>query len=404
MRVSTNNIYDTATQSILQQQAALLKTQQQVSTGRRITVPADDPVAAAQALVVSQTDAMNTQYGSNRSAAKGALGLMDSVLDQVSSLIHEARSTSVQAGNAALSNSDRTSLANALQGSLDEMMGLANTRDGSGNYMFSGYQNHTQSFAVVGGVVTYNGDDGSQSLQVSASRQIGVTASGRDIFERILNGNGVFSTAAAGTNTGSGVINQGSVVNAAALTGQNYAINFTVAAGVTTYSVVNTTTATTLSVGNPYTSGQAISFDGMQVQIDGAPANGDQFTVAPSTHQSVFTTMQNLITALRNPVTGSASAAQLQNSINQSLTNFDQSLDNVLRVRAQEGSSLKEIDSLDATGESLGLQYKQQLSELQDVDYAQAISDLTRQQAYLQAAQQSFIKVVSNKLFDFISA
>jgi flagellar hook-associated protein 3 FlgL len=387
---------------MLDQQSALLKTQQQVSTGRRITVPSDDPVAAARALVVSQSEAMNLQFGNNRDAAKTSLGLVDSVLDSVGNVIQDLRSMALEAGDGVLSTADRQSLATAMQGRFNELLGLANSRDGSGNYMFSGFQVGTQPFVPSGGGVSYNGDDGALALQVAASRQMGVTASGRDVFERIRNGNGVFQTAAAGANTGTGIINQGSVVNASLLTGQNYAIVFTVAAGVTTYDLINTTTATTISAGNPYTPNAAITVDGMQVQIEGAPANGDQFTLTPSANQSLFTTIADLITALQTPAAGPTFAAPLANALGRGIANFDQALDNVLKYRADTGAKLNEVDSLDDTGEAIDIQFKQQLSELQDVDYAEAISRLTRQQAFLEAAQKSFIKVVSNKLFDYI--
>jgi len=402
MRISTMSLFETGTRAMLDQQAALFKTQQQVSTGRRITVPSDDPVAAARALVVGQSAAMNTQFGVNRSSAKTSLGQMDTVLDSVGNVIHDIREMAIQAGDGVLSNADRASLASAMQGRLNELLGLANSRDSSGNYLFSGYQVSTQPFVLSGGSVTYNGDDGSLALQVAASRQMGVTQSGRDVFERIRTGNGVFTAAAAGTNTGTGTINQGSVVNASLLTGHNYAVNFTVAAGVTTYAVVDLTTATTLSTGNPYTPSAAITVDGMQVQIDGAPANGDQFTLSPSANQSLFSTIANLITALQTPTTAPTYSAPLVNALGTGIANLDQALDNVLKYRADAGAKLNEVDSLDGTGEALNIDFQQQLSDLQDVDYAEAISRLTRQQTFLEAAQKSFIKVVSNKLFDYI--
>ncbi|KAB2839164.1 MAG: flagellar hook-associated protein 3 [Burkholderiales bacterium] len=402
MRISSMSVYDSGTRSMLEQQTALMKTQQQVATGRRITVPSDDPVAAARALVVSQSEAMNLQFGVNRDAAKAALGLADSVLDSVGLVIQDIRGMAIEAGDGILSNADRQTLATAMQGRFNELLGLANSRDGSGNYMFAGFQVSTQPFVPSGGVVNYNGDDGALELQVAASRQMGVTFSGRDVFERIRTGNGVFTTGAAGGNTGTGTINPGSVVNASLLTGQNYAIVFSVVGGVTTYDVINTTTATTLSTGNPYTPNAAITVDGMQVQIEGAPANGDQFTLAPSANQSLFTTISDLITALQTPTSAPTYSAPLVNALGRAVTNLDQALDNVLKYRANEGAKLNEVDSLDNTGEALNIQFKQQLSELQDIDYAEAISKLTRQQAFLEAAQKSFIKVVNNKLFDYI--
>ncbi|MDP1634649.1 MAG: flagellin, partial [Gallionellaceae bacterium] len=82
--------------------------------------------------------------------------------------------------------------------------------------------------------------------------------------------------------------------------------------------------------------------------------------------------------------------------------NLDNALDNVLNVRATLGLRLGEIDALQVAGENLGLQFKQTLSQLQDTDYNKAISDLTQQQATLQAAQQSFTKVSGLSLFNYM--
>ena len=82
--------------------------------------------------------------------------------------------------------------------------------------------------------------------------------------------------------------------------------------------------------------------------------------------------------------------------------NLSNALDNVLRIRASSGTRAKELDTLNESGDNMGIQYKQQLSDLQDVDYAKAISDLTRQQTYLQATQQAFLKVQGLSLFDYL--
>ena len=257
-------------------------------------------------------------------------------------------------------------------------------------------------FAQTAAGAQYSGDQGQRLSQVSVSRQIAVSDSGTDVFERIKNGNGVFVTAAGAANSGSGVISSGNVVTPASLTGHNYQINFSIAAGATTYSVVDSTTATTLSAGNPYTSGNAISFDGLQFDIQGSPSNGDRFTVAPSTNQSLFKTLNDLIAVVAAPVNGQTDSTKLTNGLNSVLQNLDQGLNNILSIRSAIGTRLQEVDALQSTGEDLAVQYQQTLSQLQDVDYAKAISDLSQQQMSLQAAQQSFIKVSGLSLFQYL--
>ncbi len=399
MRVSTNTVYEQGVSAILRQQESLLKTQQQVSTGRRILTPADDPVAAARALDITQAESINAQYAENRNHAKSSLGLTESVLQGITTLIQDVRTVAINAGNPTLANNDRASLATGLRGRLEELIGLANTTDGTGQYLFSGYQGTTKPFTQTATGVQYSGDQGQRLIQAAASRQIAMSDSGTDVFERIRNGNGVFVTAAGAANSGSGVIGSGSVVTPASLTGYDYQINFTVVAGTTTYDVV---TATPPSTGNPYTSGNAISFDGLQFDIQGSPADGDQFTVAPSANQSLFKTLNDLIATIAAPVTGPTGSARLTNGLNTALLNLDRGLDNILTIRAAVGTSLQEVDALQSAGEDTALQYQQTLSQLQDVDYARALSDLSRQQVYLEAAQKSFLKVSGLSLFNYL--
>ncbi len=145
-----------------------------------------------------------------------------------------------------------------------------------------------------------------------------------------------------------------------------------------------------------------ISFDGMQLNIKGDPANGDKFTVSPSSNQSIFKTVSNLITALETPSSGQPGGTRFNNNLNTALQNMDNSLENILTKQSSIGSRRKEIDTLESVGSDQNIQFEQVLSQLQHVDLAKAISDLQRQQLYLQAAQQSYIKISGLTLFNYI--
>jgi len=486
MRVSSSTIFDNNVSLLGQQQSKLLQTQQQISTGRRILTASDDPVAAARALEVAQSDAMNTQYAANRNAARNTVSLAESTLQSVTTLLQDVKTAAIGAGNGSLNNSDRQTMATELSGRLQELIGYANSTDGVGNYLFSGFQSRTQPFANVAGVIAYNGDDGERLTQVGASRQMASNNSGADVFMRVKNGNGTFVTQAVAANTGSGVISAGTVtgpvtgdrysvafsafgtsvtgtgtfstapavVTPGSVTGHNYSI--TIDAGGATYSVLDTTTNTAVAgmtslpytdpqtitfdgisleitgavandvfnvtaptytvtdvttgvavagmTAQTYTSGQAINVGGMQFDIQGIPLPDDQFTVQPSSNVSIFKAISDLITALNTPI-GAGNAAQsaaLAASLSTAMSYFDRGLDNVLTTRSSLGLRLNEIDALESAGEDLGLQFKQTLSGLQDVDYNKAVSDLTQQQISLQAAQKSFLKIAELSLFNYI--
>ncbi|MBX3617409.1 flagellar hook-associated protein FlgL [Nitrosomonas sp.] len=402
MRISTNTIYEAGTNMMLQQQEKLMKTQQQLSTGRRILTPSDDPISAAQVLNIAQSASLNEQYSVNRGSASSSLSLEENVLRQVTTALQDLHSTTVYAGNSSLTDNERKILATELRSNLESLVGLANTTDEKGQYLFSGYQAQTKPFVQTGLSVTYAGDQGQRMNQVGSARQLAISDSGTDIFERIKNGNGVFSTAANPLNTGTGVIDVGSVITPASLTGDNYEVTFNVSGSVTTYDIVDTTTATTISSGNPYTSNNTISFAGMQLSIKGDPANGDKFSVSPSQNQSIFDTVSNLITALETPSSGQPGGTRLANSLSSVLQNVNNSLEHVLTKQASIGARLQEIETLESVGDDQSIQFEQLLSNLQDVDFAKAISDLNRQQLYLEAAQQSYVKVSGLSLFNYI--
>jgi flagellar hook-associated protein 3 FlgL len=400
MRISTSNVFDANVSMLNQQQATLLHTNQQVSSGKRMLSPGDDPIAASSVLHVAQADASNNQLATNRNTAKSALGLAEGTLQSVTSLIQDVKTLTVQAGNGSLSSADKQSIGTALQGRLEELIGLANSTDGAGNYLFSGYQGKTLPFVNTALGVQYMGDDGQRMVQVSAARQMPTSDSGADIFMRIKSGNGKFVTEASPSNIGTASISQGSVTNAALLTGTTYKLTFS---SPTTFDVSNGK-GEIVSQGNSFASGESIELPGMLISLTGTPEPGDTFTVSPSANEGLFKVLSDLITALNttNPAGDAATSAQFSSSLDKAISGFDQGLDRILTVRAALGARLNELDSLQATGEDLGLEYKQTLSNLQDLDYNKAISDLNRQTTSLQAAQKSFKQVADLTMFNYM--
>jgi len=409
MRISTLSIYGNATAQLNTLQSALARTQMQLSTDRRILTPADDPVASARALEVSQSKEMNAQFATNRASARSSLSSVEGALQNAGDLLQDIQQLAINAGNGTMLPQDREALATELEGRLEDLLGVANTTDGSGGFLFSGYMATTQPFTRTPGGAAYQGDQGQRQLQVGASRKIPLSASGSAVFENNPTGNGSFQTQAAKTNTGAAIISSGSVTDRAqANAGRDYKLTFAVTGtpAVTTYSVVDTTTGTDVPVAGQtavaYEPGKTISFGGLSFDIKGAPANGDVFTAKPSEKQSVFTTVTDLIAALRAPADGSTGKAALTNSLNTAIDNLKSAHDNVLTVQASVGAHMKEIDYLDSAGDDLDIQYATTLGDLQDLDTVKAISDFSMQQTTLQAAQMSFKTMSGLSLFNYL--
>ncbi|MFL6659877.1 MAG: flagellar hook-associated protein FlgL [Massilia sp.] len=407
MRISTNTMFNTGTTQLNTLQSNIARTQQQLSTNRRMLSAADDPIASARALETTQSQSVNTQYGVNRANARSSLTMVDSTLGDVTAVLQNVQELTVRAGGGALSQADRNTLADEAQGHLDTLMGLANTSDSEG-YLFSGYRSKTAPFVATPGGATYQGDQGERTLQVASARSFAISSSGSAVFENNMTGNGTFTADAHPANTGTGLISGGSVSNPAALTGHKYEITFALAGAppVNTFSVMdlNTNLPPPSLVGpQTFVAGQQIAFDGVSVDIKGTPSANDKFEIAPSTKQSVFTTMTNLIATLRAPATGGPGQAALTNGLTKAGENLSSALDTVLSERSTAGLHLKELDDLDSTGSDLDIQYSSTLSQLQDLDLVSTISKFTQQQFTLESAQKTFKTLSGLSLFNFIS-
>jgi flagellar hook-associated protein 3 FlgL len=420
MRVSSNTFYDAGISAMQRQNAKLLQVQQQIASGKRMLTPADDPIGAAQALEVTQSQSINTQYGTNSGTANDSIALEESVLGSITSLLQDVKTVAVNAGNGVLNKNDRAGLASDLASKYQALLGLANTVDSSGQYLFSGYQGSVRPFfESAPGVVGYSGDQGQRLIQISDSRQIAVSDAGSDVFQRIASGNGSFVTA-TGSNTGSGVIDQGTVLETAKWSNpansKDLSIKFAVNAGVTSYDIIDNISGNSLLTGaapgaapypRVYANGANISlqqvgppaFDfGAQVSITGVPANGDTFSIKPSTHQDMFKMIDDLAQLLKTNTTGAA----LTNQLSAAQTNLNNAMENVLFMRFSAGARLNEIDTVAATRDNRALQDSTTLSRLQDVDFAQAAAQLTQQQVNLEAAQKSFANVAGLSLFTYL--
>ena len=404
MRISTNSLYESNVSRIGDTQSSLAKVQQQIASGKRLLSPADDPLGAAKALDLTQSQAMNTQYTENRNSARSALTMQEGTLQSVTSLLQDVRSQVVAAGSGTLDDTSRKFIAGELRSRLSELTSLANSRDGVGNYLFAGFRDNAAPFSSNGSAVSYAGDNGQKMLQVGTSRQMPAGDSGDAIFMKVP-ASAVFSSTSSGT--GSATLSNITVKDASqAVPGHQYEVLFGAdAGGAPTYTVYDTTSdpnkSTPLATG-PYASPQTIAAAGLEMTVSGTPATSDTLSIKPARTQSMFKTLDKLIATLEAPVTTDTERTQFTYDLGVAGQNIDHALNNVLSVRASVGSRLQELDTLDEAGSARDLQYAEQLSDIQDVDYVKAVTELTQKQMQLQAAQQSFAKVSGLSLFNFL--
>jgi flagellar hook-associated protein 3 FlgL len=404
MRISTNTIYESGGARISDLQVGLNRTQQQIASGRRILNPSDDPIGSARALVITQTDAVNDQLAVNRKNAINTLSIAEDTLSSVTNVLHNVKTLVVNAGNGTLTDLERGYIANELQGSLDQLLGFANATDGTDAYLFSGFSSTTAPYTKTQGGAQYNGDQGGRFLQVDTSRQIPISDIGSAIFGNIRTSNGQFNIRPNPSNVGQTVATAAiNVPTTANLTGNNYEVAFDNTGA--NFTVTNKTTGVLVVPSTAYTSPQTVTVDGIDITLTntpGAPGPGDKFSIQPG-NQNIFETLTDLINTLKTPTGNVQRRLELTADLSQANFNIDKSLSNVLLARTGLGTSLKELDNLNSAGESMGVIYKQELSALQDLDYAKAITELNQNQVVLQAAQQSFVKTSSLSLFNYIN-
>ena len=372
-------------------------TQDGISSGLAFSTASQDPVGAGLVAGYNQVLAQSQQYTSNGNSATGSLNTEDSALTQLQNQLQSLRDLALEANNATESPSDLSAIATQVQQIQQSILSVANTQDGTGTYIFAGYSTQTQPFAQSTSGATYSGDQGQRQVQIGAGQTVVVGDNGNLVFNQVKTGNGTFNVTPAGANTGTGILGATAVTDPAAYTGGTYSIEFT---APDAYQVVNSG-GTVVTSGN-YTSGQAITFAGMQVTLSGAPASGDSFAVAPSTDQSVFTTVQNLANALQQSTTTPAGQAQLNNSIVAAINGIDQALNNTQTVQSSVGARLNTITTAQAVATTQQTQLQQSISNIQSLDYPSAVTSLDSENTTLTAAMEAYTQTQGLSLFKYL--
>lgn len=413
MRISTIQAFNNGVQGLQKNYANAIRTQEQISTGNRILTPADDPVASVRLLQLEQQQNVLGQYKENLTAAKNSLAQEEVTLNSVNTVLQRVRELAVQAGNGALSQADRESIAAELGEREDELLGLMNTRNARGEYLFAGFQGKTQPFVrQADGTYKYEGDEGQRKLQVASSLTVPISDNGKKTFENVINAGRVQATVTAAPGSTlhvsaplvqdevafSGVTpfpdNGVEVVFDVAPNQNNYAV----------YGLPRTVGDTPLPDGsgtldaNP-DKADTLVFRGVTLQFSGVPAGGEtvQLTVvATQQKQGILDTIAQLKTSLQGP----ASGFQVGDAVAVALTNLDNGMTTVDSVRGEIGARLNVIETTQTDNEDVGLVNKSVQAELRELDYAEALSRLAFQTVILEAAQQSYVKVSGLNLFN----
>ncbi|MDB5998497.1 MAG: flagellar hook protein, partial [Rhizobacter sp.] len=356
----------------------------------------DDPTGAARAeralAGIGRADADQRSVD----ASVNSMTLAEGALDNANDLLQDARETLMKAGNATYGDSERKELATHLRDLRQQLLAIANRSDAAGNYLFGGQGSIGAPFLDTAGGVQFRGAAG--STQVPSSESLPSTVDGNNAWMQAGTGNGVFETNAQTTN-GSGWIDKGRVTDPAAITGSSYSIAFGVSGGATTYSVLKDGVPTALA-GVPFESGKSIEFDGMSMAVTGAPADGDTFTVNPSTPDlTVFDALDKAASALETPNHTSGEIAQInQNGIR----DIDSVAGRLQSVRGQVGDTLNRADAATDRLSASRLASQTEQVNATGLDMARGISDFKNTQVNYDTALKSYGLIQQMSLFKYI--
>ncbi len=175
MRISNATIAENIKSNLARNTEQLLKTQEQIASGKRINRPSDDPIGMGQVLGYRKTISKIEQYAKNVTDAKLHINSVENILSGVSDLLGEAKDIAADPAPEM-----RSMLADQVASIRLQVLQLANSRM-NGNYVFAGDLTNTQPFDASG---AYAGDSGTKDFMIGDNMQINIKADGSQIFEQ----------------------------------------------------------------------------------------------------------------------------------------------------------------------------------------------------------------------------
>ncbi|MEQ1531698.1 MAG: flagellar hook-associated protein FlgL, partial [Methylococcales bacterium] len=184
MRISSSWANQIGVNGIVDQQAKINQLQMKLAANKKILTAADDPAGAARALDLNQTLKQTDQHQKNILAARQRLSLSDGIVQNVVDVVQKINELGIQGLNDTNSAGDRVAIAVEMESLNAHLLGLANTRNASGEYMFSGSKTDTPAFSksLTPGGYDYNGDLNQRDIQISTDRRVTDGDPGVNIF------------------------------------------------------------------------------------------------------------------------------------------------------------------------------------------------------------------------------
>lgn len=396
---------------MLKNQERVNEAQEKIATQTRILAPSDDPSATAQALLFTEKIEVNDQHLKNIGQLQSRLETEDSVLENIKEGMQRARTLAIQAGNASLTEQDRKGLAEEIESIQASLFSLMNTQGEDGKFIFSGYQDNVQaySFNQTTDRYEYNGDQGVHNMQIAPGVKVQSSDNGAELFERVearlnVTSNTLNAVAAPVTGGGVYVSEPGEFenfhdANYDPATPLNNQFNIVLTSPPNQYSIVNAGTAAVMVAPTPVPSDGEIKFGGMKMSVAGGPTGTASFTLDAPSKENVLNTLQDLITGLN--ATG-LSNDDYQEYLSDAIVQLTNSQNQVSLSQAKVGGRLNTAERVEVSNRDININNIESRANLVDLDMAEAITELTKEETALQATQATFGRLAQLSLFDYI--
>ena len=407
MRISTNQIYTQNLRSISANQSALSETQDQLSTGKKLTKPSDDPVGAAKLIRITEELDKITQYNRNTNLLKSSLEQQETVLSSIKDSANRARVLSVQAGNGIMTQDDKNAIASEMKQIRNEIFDLMNSQNSGGEYIFAGYQSQTQAFsynyANPGNKFSFNGDTGTNIIRVSDSVTLKTSSSGQDIFQNVYARKN-FSVDSTSMNN----VAQLEVKDHTAFERfhQSMYDPGNIANNQLQFTMINASElqVTQLGTGDildvvSFASGDKFQYQGMEIEMDANVGQSTVIALDPPQKKNIAETLNDFIEALESDT---ISAGEFSKRLSDTIVGIDNAMDKISIESSSIGGRLNIADSIYASNLDMEVANKKAQATIEDLDYAEATTRFAKQETALEAALATFPKVSSLSLFQYI--
>lgn len=190
MKIGTGYFFDSRSRQMGNLSGLAAKLQEQISTGKRIQTPSDDPIISARVARMAMGAEDQKQYASNITLAQSLLGASDTALRSVSDQLQRAQELMIRAGSEVLNDDNRAAISTELKAILDDVYSLANTTDARGNALFGGSAAGAAYTRAPNGTIAFAGEGEAPPIPIGDGVKIQATDSGARVFGGIQTSGG----------------------------------------------------------------------------------------------------------------------------------------------------------------------------------------------------------------------